>query len=880
MEKSIYTAPLGLDSIIPDELDTGSELEIEIEDPEAVHIAMDGLEIDLEPGGAEVELEAFDANLAEYMDEGELEKVGSDIMELVESDIGSRKDWVEMYVRGLEVLGMRYEERTEPWNGACGVFSTLLTEAAVRFQSETIIETFPAAGPVKTEIVGAIDKLKEEAAERVRDDMNYQLTEVMTEYRPEHERMLFNLGLAGAAFKKVYYDPSLERQVSIFVPAEELIIPYGATSVRTADRVSHLMRKTKNDIKKLQVGGFYVDVELGEPQSFHTDVEKKKAEDQGYSLGDDDRYHIYEVHLDYDLPGYEDPDEIARPYVITIDKGTNKVLAIRRNWEEDDPKKQKRQHFVQYDYVPGFGAYGFGYIHLIGGYARAGTSLIRQLIDAGTLSNLPGGLKARGLRVKGDDTPIAPGEFRDVDVPSGSIKDNIMALPYKEPSQVLAGLLDKITDEARRLGSIADMNVSDMSANAPVGTTLALLERQLKTMSAVQARVHFSMKQEFKLLKGIIRDYAPEEYSFNPASGDRKAKQADYDSCDVIPVSDPNSATMAQRIMQYQAVIQLAQGAPQIYDLPVLHRQMIEVLGIKNADKLVPIEDDMKPRDPVSENMALLTGKPTKAFIYQDHDAHIAVHMAMMQDPMLMQQVGQSPQAQAMQAAIMAHVTQHLAFAYRKKVEDQLGLPMPKPDEDIPQELEVGLSRMAAKAAQQVLAQSKGQAVQQQAQQAMQDPMVQIQMKELEIKEQEAETKQLKVLGDLQLKSEELALKAREDAGKTGENPDLAAARVQQELMQAQEIHALEIARMKLDQQIKAMQAQQAQQMQAAQMQQQQAMQAQQAQQKLAHGGQVHAQKMDHAERSANLNAAQAIHNARQAASQPKPKPAKKPKGD
>lgn len=880
MEKSIYTAPLGLDSIIPDELDTGSELEIEIEDPEAVHIAMDGLEIDLEPGGAEVELEAFDANLAEYMDEGELEKVGSDIMELVESDIGSRKDWVEMYVRGLEVLGMRYEERTEPWNGACGVFSTLLTEAAVRFQSETIIETFPAAGPVKTEIVGAIDKLKEEAAERVRDDMNYQLTEVMTEYRPEHERMLFNLGLAGAAFKKVYYDPSLERQVSIFVPAEELIIPYGATSVRTADRVSHLMRKTKNDIKKLQVGGFYVDVELGEPQSFHTDVEKKKAEDQGYSLGDDDRYHIYEVHLDYDLPGYEDPDEIARPYVITIDKGTNKVLAIRRNWEEDDPKKQKRQHFVQYDYVPGFGAYGFGYIHLIGGYARAGTSLIRQLIDAGTLSNLPGGLKARGLRVKGDDTPIAPGEFRDVDVPSGSIKDNIMALPYKEPSQVLAGLLDKITDEARRLGSIADMNVSDMSANAPVGTTLALLERQLKTMSAVQARVHFSMKQEFKLLKGIIRDYAPEEYSFNPASGDRKAKQADYDSCDVIPVSDPNSATMAQRIMQYQAVIQLAQGAPQIYDLPVLHRQMIEVLGIKNADKLVPIEDDMKPRDPVSENMALLTGKPTKAFIYQDHDAHIAVHMAMMQDPVLMQQVGQSPQAQAMQAAIMAHVTQHLAFAYRKKVEDQLGLPMPKPDEDIPQELEVGLSRMAAKAAQQVLAQSKGQAVQQQAQQAMQDPMVQIQMKELEIKEQEAETKQLKVLGDLQLKSEELALKAREDAGKTGENPDLAAARVQQELMQAQEIHALEIARMKLDQQIKAMQAQQAQQMQAAQMQQQQAMQAQQAQQKLAHGGQVHAQKMDHAERSANLNAAQAIHNARQAASQPKPKPAKKPKGD
>ena len=861
MEKSIYTAPLGLDSIVPDEFDKGPDLEIEIEDPEAVHIGMDGLEIDLEPGGAEVELEAFDANLAEYMDEGELQKIGGDIMEMVEADIVSRRDWVEMYVKGLDVLGMKYEERTEPWNGACGVFSTLLTEAAVRFQSETIIETFPAQGPVKTEIMGAITKLKEEAAERVRDDMNYQLTEVMTEYRPEHERMLFNLGLAGAAFKKVYYDPSLERQVSVFVPAEELIMPYGATSVRSAERVSHLMRKTKNDIKKLQVAGFYVDVDLGEPMSFHTDIEKKKAEDQGYSLSDDERYHIYEVHLDYELPGYEDEDGIARPYVITIDKGTNKVLAIRRNWEEDDPKKLKRQHFVQYDYVPGFGAYGFGYIHLIGGYARAGTSLIRQLIDAGTLSNLPGGLKARGLRVKGDDTPIQPGEFRDVDVPSGSISDNIMTLPYKEPSQVLAGLLDKITEEGRRLGSIADMNVSDMSANAPVGTTLALLERQLKTMSAVQARVHYSMKQEFKLLKGIIRDYAPEEYEFDPASGDRMAKKGDYDSVDVIPVSDPNSATMAQRIMQYQAVIQLAQGAPQIYDLPVLHRQMIEVLGIKNADKLVPIEDDMKPRDPVSENMALMTGKPTKAFIYQDHDAHIAVHTAMMQDPLLAQQIGQNPQAQAMQAAIMAHIAEHLAFAYRKQIEEQLGLPMPKPNEDMPEELEVGLSRMVAQASQQVLALSRGKAQQQQAQQALQDPMVQMQMKELEIKEQEAETKQLKVLGDLQLKSEELALKARENAAKTGEDPELAAARVQQEIIQAQEIHALEVAKMKLEQQITAMKAQQAQQAQLAQQQ----MQMQQHQQQLAHGGQVHAQKMDHMERSANLAAATAIHSARQA---------------
>ena len=867
MEKSIYSAPLGIDSIVPDDFDTGTDaIEIEIEDPESVAIGIGGLEIDLMPDEGVVEPEAFDSNLAESMDEGELQKIGTAIMELVDADINSRRDWVEMYVKGLEVLGMKYEERTEPWNGACGVFSTVLTEAAVRFQSETIIETFPAAGPVKTEIIGAINRLKEEAAERVREDMNYQLTEVMTEYRPEHERMLFNLGLAGAAFKKVYYDPNLERQVSVFVPAEELIMPYGASSVRSAERVSHLMRKTKNDIRKLQVAGFYCDVDLGEPMVLTTDIEKKKAEDQGYSLTDDDRYHIYEIHLDYDLPGYEDPDEIARPYVITIDKGTNKVLAIRRNWEETDPKKLKRQHFVQYDYVPGFGAYGFGYIHLIGGYARAGTSLIRQLIDAGTLSNLPGGLKARGLRVKGDDTPIAPGEFRDVDVASGSIKDNIMTLPYKEPSQVLAGLLEKITEEARRLGSIADMNISDMSANAPVGTTLALLERQLKTMSAVQARVHYSMKQEFKLLKGIIRDYAPEEYSFDPASGDRMAKQADYDLCDVIPVSDPNSATMAQRIMQYQAVIQLAQGAPQIYDLPVLHRQMIEVLGIKNADKLVPIEDDMKPRDPVSENMSFLTGKPTKAFIYQDHDAHIAVHTAMMQDPLMMKQIGQNPQAQAMQAAIQAHIAEHLAFAYRKQVEEQLGLPMPKPDEEMPEELELGLSRMVAKAAQQVLAQSKGKAQQQQAQQALQDPMVQMEMRKIEIQEQEADTKQLKVLGDLQLKSEELALKARTDAVAAGEDPELAAMRVQQEIMQAQELHGLEVAKQKLEQQITAMKAQ-AQQQQA---QQQQAMQAQQHQQGLAHGGQVHAQRMDHAERSANLNAAQAIHSARQAATQPK----------
>ena len=786
MTPSLYQAPEGLESIAME-----PAIEIEIENPEGVKIGIDGMEIDLMPDKEEGE---FDANLAEDMDEGALQSVAEDIMGLVDADISSRKDWVEMYVKGLEVLGMKYEERTEPWNGACGVFSTLLTEAAVKFQSETIIETFPAAGPVKTEIIGAIDRLKEQAAERVREDMNYQLTEVMTEYRPEHERMLFNLGLAGAAFKKVYFDPGMGRQTSIFIPAEDIIIPYGSTGVRNSERVTHLMRKTKNDVKKLQVAGFYRDVDLGEPVMIHTDVEKKKAEEQGYSLTDDDRYQIAEVHIDYDMPGYEDKDGIALPYVVTIDRASMEVLAIRRNWNPDDENKLKRQHFVQYDYIPGFGAYGFGYIHLIGGYARAGTVLIRQLVDAGTLSNLPGGLKSRGLRVKGDDTPIAPGEFRDVDVPSGAIKDNIMALPYKEPSQVLSGLLDKITNEARRLGSIADMNISDMSANAPVGTTLALLERQLKTMSAVQARVHFSMRQEFKLLKSIIRDYAPTEYDFDPESGDRMARQSDYDSVDVIPVSDPNSSTMAQRIMQYQAVMQMAQGAPQIYDLPYLHRQMIEVLGVKNGEKLVPMSDDMKPRDPISENMAFLNGKPTKAFIYQDHEAHIAVHTSMLQDPMIMGQIGQTPMAQQMQGAIMAHVAEHMAFRYRDQIQERMGVTMPAPDVELPEQVEVQLSKMVAEAAKQLLQLHKGEAAQQQAQQQMQDPIIQMQQQELQLKAQEVQTKAQKVQGDLQIKQAELQLKAQQAQNKD-QGPMIAAQaaaqKAQIDMQMSQEEHAL-----------------------------------------------------------------------------------------
>jgi hypothetical protein len=790
MVSSIAQAPQGIDfsDIVQD--DTPA-VEIIIENPDDVVIGIDGMAIDLMP---EDEGPEFDANLAEYMDEGELEKLGSDLVGEFESDISSRKDWVDMYVKGLEVLGMKYEERTEPWTGACGVFSTLLTEAAVRFQSETIIETFPAQGPVKTQIIGAIDKLKEEAAERVRTDMNFQLVDGMPEYRPEHERMLFNLGLAGAAFKKVYFDPSLGRQTAIFCPAEDVIIPYGSSGARTAERVTHVMRKTKNDLRKLQVAGFYRDVELGEPVILHNDVEKKKAEEQGYSVTDDERYQFLEMQVDYDMPGYEDDDGIALPYIVTIDKGTNKVLSVYRNWNEDDEKKLKRQHFVQYDYVPGFGAYGFGYIHLIGGYARAGTSIIRQLVDAGTLSNLPGGLKSRGLRIKGDDTPIAPGEFRDVDVPSGTVRDNIMTLPYKEPSQVLAALLDRITEEGRRLGSIADMNISDMSANAPVGTTLALLERQLKTMSAVQARVHFSMKQEFKLLKEIIRNNTPGDYAYIPNGGNPQAKREDYDMVEVIPVSDPNSSTMAQRIMQYQAVIQLSQSAPQIYDLPQLHRQMIEVLGVRNADKLVPIDEDMKPRDPISENMAFLTGKPTKAFIYQDHDAHIAVHSSMMQDPMVMGQMGQNPMAQQMQASIMAHIAEHVAFQYRNQIEERLGASLPAPNAELPEQVEVQLAKLVAQAAQQLTQIHQGEAAQKQAQQQQQDPIVQMQQQELQIKMQDTQIKAQKVQGDLALKGQELQLKAQEMASRQGENPEIAAAKMQQEMIMERQMHEQEMA--------------------------------------------------------------------------------------
>ena len=784
-DKGLYSAPRGIEEEMGE-----SALEIEITNPDQVTLDDGSVEITLEPdSGGEGE---FDANLAEEMDAGTLSSIAEDLDDMLTADINSRKDWADTFVKGLEVLGLKYEERTEPWSGACGVFSPLLAEAAIRFQSETIMETFPSAGPVKTEIMGAVTKLKEEAAERVRMDMNYTLTEKMIEYRSEHERLLFNLGLAGSGFKKLYPDISLDRPVAMFVPAEELIMPYGASQIETAERVTHLMRKTKNDVKKLQVAGFYRDVELGDPVNISTDIEKKKAEEQGYSITqDDDRYQFAEMHVDYDVPGYEDPDGIARPYVITFERGTNEVVAIRRNWNEEDPLKLKRQHFVQYNYIPGFGVYGMGLIHIIGGYARAGTSILRQLVDAGTLSNLPGGLKSRGARIKGDDTPIAPGEFRDVDVPSGAIKDNIMSLPYKEPSQVLSGLLDKIMDDGRRLGAISDMKISDMSAQAPVGTTLALLERQLKTMGAVQARVHYSMKQEFKLLKEIIRDFTPDEYSYEPDySENRDIKKSDYDMVEVIPVSDPNSSTMAQRIMQYQAVLQLAQGAPQIYDLPVLHRQMIEVLGVKNADKLVPVEDDEKPRDPVSENMAVIKGKPVKAFIYQDHDAHIATHTSFMKDPMIAQQMGQNPQAQMLFASMQAHIAEHLGFSYRRQIEERLGVSMPAPDTELPPEMEVQLSRLVAQASQQLLQIHQGQAAQQQAQQAAQDPLVQLQQAELQIKQQEVQRKAQKDAADLQLAQEKLGIdrdKVQVQKDKIGVDANLRVAQIEATLRQKEE---------------------------------------------------------------------------------------------
>ena len=765
IEKGLNPAPMGIEEEILEKGDMpATDLEIEIVNPDMVTLDDGSVEITIIPGD-DNEKGGFNANIAEEMEEDELSMLADDLIDLVDSDFDSRKDWADTFVKGLDVLGFKYEERTEPWEGACGVYSTVLAEAAIRFQAETMGETFPAAGPVRTKLLGEETKEKDEAAARVKADMNYELTENMVEYRPEHERLLYSLGLAGSSFKKVYYDPNLGRQVALYIPAEDVVVPYGASHIETAERVTHVMRKTKNEMKKLQANKFYRDIDLGEPQAFHTDIEERKAEEGGYSLTDDDRHSIYEVHADLVIEGVDDSDdEIAKPYVVSIERGSNEVLSIRRNWNPDDKLKLKRQHFVHYVYVPGFGFYGLGLIHIIGGYARAGTSLIRQLVDAGTLSNLPGGLKSRGLRIKGDDTPITPGEFKDVDVPSGSIRDNIMPLPYKEPSQTLLALLNQITTEGRRLGAISDMNISDMSANAPVGTTLALLERTLKPMAAVQARVHYAMKQEFKLLKTLLAEYAPAEYSYQPLRGEVGARQADYALVEVIPVSDPNSSTMAQRVVQYQAVLQMSQQAPQIYDLPQLHRQMIEVLGVKNADKLVPTQEDLKPADPISENMNALIGKPMKAFIYQDHDAHIKTHTTFMQDPAVAQMIGQNPQAQKIMASLQAHIAEHLGFNYRKQIEERLGVPLPAPNAELPEEVEIDLARLVAEAGAQLTDAHKQQAAQQQAQQKAQDPVIQMQQQELQIKGQEVQRKTQKDAADAQLKQAELQRKAKKDA--------------------------------------------------------------------------------------------------------------------
>ena len=802
IEKALYQAPVGIDSLAEQEPD----MEIEIVDPESVTIGIDGIEIQIEP--EEETAEDFDANLAEYMSEGELTEICGDLIGDFDSDISSRKDWIQTYVDGLELLGLKIEERSEPWEGACGVYHPLMSEAVVKFQAETMMSTFPAAGPVKTQIIGKETPAKKEAAERVQADMNYQLTDVMQEYRPEHERMLWSLGIAGNAFKKVYFDPSLDRQVSMFVPAEDIVVPYGASSLESAERVTHVMRKTENELLRLQNAGFYRDVDLGTPDNVLDEVEKKIAEKLGFRASSDDRYKVLEMHVNLDLPGYEhqnddgEPTGIALPYVVTIEKGSNTVLAIRRNWNPDDETHQKRQHFVHYGYIPGFGFYCFGLIHLIGAFAKSGTSILRQLVDAGSLANLPGGFKTRGLRVKGDDTPIAPGEFRDVDVPSGTMKDNIMPLPYKEPSMVLAGLLDKIVDEGRRFASAADMKVADMSGNTPVGTTLAILERTLKVMSAVQARIHYSMKQEFKLLKKIIADYTPEDYTYEPSEGRRSAKRSDYDDVDVIPVSDPNAATMSQKIMQYQSALQLAQSAPQLYNMPLLHRQMLDVLGLKDANKLVPMPDDQKPRDPISENMAAFKMEPLKAFIYQDHQAHITVHMSAMQDPKIMQMMGQNPNAQMIIGAMMAHIQEHVGYEYRRQMEEMIGVPIPYSEEDdydMPEEVELQIARLAAPAAQKLLQMSQSQVAQQQAQQNAQDPLIQIQQQELAIKQQDAATKQQKVQIDAQAKAEQLRIEQERIASQERIAVMQNTAKVEKDRTQLQMQDEIEYAKLAVD---------------------------------------------------------------------------------
>ena len=760
IEKSLYAMPTG----IPQDVDFEVDIEVsQVNDEEPV--------IEVEVGTA-----GFDANLADEMPEGDLQEVADDILDMIRIDKNSRKDWERTYKEGLELLGLRIDDRTEPWDGACGVYHPILSESVVKFQSETIIETFPPNGPVKTKIIGKVTREKEQAAARVKDDMNYELTEKMVEYRSEHERLLWSLPIAGSAFKKVYFDPVLGRPMAMFVPAEDIIVPYGASDLISAPRIAHRMKKTPNQLRKLQVSGFYRDIDISEPSRETNELQEQKDEETGMSYSEDDRYLLYEVHIDYDLPGFEDDDGIALPYVITI-VSSGEVLSIRRNYLEDDPAREKRLHFSHYNYIPGFGFYGFGLIHLVGGFAKSATSILRQLVDAGTLSNLPGGFKSKDLRVKGDDTPIAPGEWRDVDVTGVTIKDSIVPLPYKEPSRTLYELLGTIVTEGRKFASVADLKVGDMSNQAPVGTTLAILERALKVMSAVQARVHAAMKIEFKLISALVRDYTPSVYLYE-VDGPQRAKQSDYDTTEIIPVSDPNASTMAQRVVQYQAALQLAQSAPQLYDLGELHRQMLEVLGIRNVDKILPLTDDFKPKDPVSENMDIMTGKPAKAFMYQDHTAHIQVHSTAAQDPKIQQIIGQSPNAGAIQGALMAHIAEHVAFQYRIEIEKMMGVPLPHPDEELPEDIEVELSRAVAMAAEKLLQKDQAEAQMMQNKALQEDPVVQMQQKEVAIKEAEVQRKAQKDQTDAALKAENMRLVDERDRMRIQSQEEIAGAQI------------------------------------------------------------------------------------------------------
>ena len=743
------------------------EVEIQVVNPEAVSIEADGEEVIIDFTGEfteELTGPDHDANLAEYIEDDELQALASELVEDFVADRQSRKDWARSYVKGLDLLGMRIEERTQPWAGAAGVFHPVLTEAVVRFQAQAMSELFPASGPVRTKVMGKKDQDKIDQAQRVETEMNYLLTEEMSEYRDETEQMLFRLPLAGSAFKKVYYDPIMERPCAMFVPAEDFVVSYGAADLATAPRYTHVMKKTPNEIAELQFNNFYLDIELPAPEADYSDIQEKYDEIDGETavLEDDDRHTILEVHADLLMPEpFDDPDGLARPYVVTIDKSSLTVLSIRRNWYEEDIKKRKRAHFVHYRYLPGLGFYGTGLIHLIGGLAKSATSILRQLIDAGTLSNLPAGLKARGLRIKGDDSPLMPGEFRDVDVPGGAIRDSIAFLPYKEPSSVLYQLLGNIVEEGRRIGSVADVQVGNLNPQAPVGTTLALMERSMKVMSGVQARLHAALKNELRILAKIVKDYMPAEYIYD-MEGDF-SRQSDFDSrVDVIPVSDPNASTMAQRVVQYQAAMQLAQQAPNLYNMGKLHRQMLEVLGIKDADEIIKLPDDIKPADPVTENMAILKQEPVKAFKYQDHEAHIQVHMAAMQDPKLQEIVGQSPFAAAIQAAMAAHITEHVAFQYRKEIEKNLGVAMPDEEKPLPEDVELEISRLASEAAQKLLRKDQAEVAQQQAMQQQQDPLTQIQQRELALKEAEFEHKKqldvAKLQADMQVKEANIEL--------------------------------------------------------------------------------------------------------------------------